>query len=144
MAQIQLQNISKLYGNTRAVDRLNLEIMDGEFLVLLGPSGSGKTTALNIIAGLTAPSSGSIFFDGKDVAARPPHLRNIAMVFQSSLLYPHLTARRNIEMSLRRSGLKPEDISARIEESAAILNISPLLHKLPSELSGGERQRVAT
>lgn len=141
---IQLQNISKSYGRARAVDRLDLEVRDGELLVLLGPSGCGKTAVLNMIAGLTEPSSGSLLFDGDDVIARPPRLRNIALVFQSSLLYPHLTARRNIAMSLRHSDLKPAEISARIEESAAIFNINPLMDKLPSELSGGERQRVAT
>jgi ABC-type sugar transport system ATPase subunit len=144
MARIQLHNITKFYGNVRAVDGLDLDIASGELLVLLGPSGCGKTTTLNMIAGLQEPSTGSIFFDGEDVTVKPPHRRNIAMVFQSSLLYPHLTARRNIAMSLKRSGLAASEIAGRIEETAATLGITRLLEKLPSELSGGERQRVAT
>jgi ABC-type sugar transport system ATPase subunit len=144
MARIQLQNVTRSYANARAVDGLDLDIANGELLVLLGPSGCGKTTTLDMIAGLQAPSSGSIFFDGKDVTAQPPHRRNIAMVFQSSLLYPHVTARRNIALSLKRSGLAAPEIAARIDETAAILGIARLLDKLPSELSGGERQRVAT
>jgi ABC-type sugar transport system ATPase subunit len=97
-----------------------------------------------MIAGLTDPTSGTITFDREDVTRQPPHNRNIAMVFQSSLLYPHLTARKNIAMSLKRSGLSAADVAERIEWSAGILDIARLLDKMPSELSGGERQRVAT
>src|SRR5581483_8393738 len=130
MARIQLRNITRVYGGARAVDGLDLDIEDGELLVLLGPSGCGKTTTLNMIAGLQEPSAGSILFDGEDVTAKPPHRRNVAMVFQSSLLYPHLTARRNIALSLKRSGLAAATIAARIEETAATLGIGKLLDKL--------------
>jgi ABC-type sugar transport system ATPase subunit len=144
MARIELKNVSKAYSAFRAVDRLDLEIADGELVVLLGPSGCGKTTTMNMIAGLTTPSSGNVLFDDRDVTAQPPHRRNIAMVFQSSLLYPHLTARQNILMSLKRSGLSQAETAARVEEAATTLDIGRLLGKMPSELSGGERQRVAT
>ena len=112
--------------------------------MLLGPSGCGKTTTLNMIAGLEQPSSGRITFGGRDVTAEPPHTRNVAMVFQSALLYPHLTARRNIEASLRRAGLDAAERQRRIAEAARLLEIEELLDKLPSRMSGGQRQRVAT
>ena len=121
-----------------------MEIIDGEFLVLLGPSGCGKTTTLNIIAGLEAATSGSLLFDGQDVTAISSYRRNVAMVFQSSLLYPHLTARRNIEISLRHSPLGRAEKAHRIAETVRMLEIEAILDKLPSELSGGQRQRVAT
>jgi ABC-type sugar transport system ATPase subunit len=144
MARIRLNGVRKVYGAQVAVERLDLEIADGELLVLLGPSGCGKTTTMNMIAGLTDPTAGTIAFDGADVTSQPPHHRNIAMVFQSSLLYPHLTARQNIAMSLKRSGLSPTAAAERISEAAGVLDIARLLDKMPSELSGGERQRVAT
>jgi ABC-type sugar transport system ATPase subunit len=144
MARIRLNGIRKVYGAQVAVERLDLDIADGELLVLLGPSGCGKTTTMNMIAGLTDPTAGSIAFDGADVTSQPPHHRNIAMVFQSSLLYPHLTARQNIAMSLKRSGLSQSAVAERITEAATVLDIARLLDKMPSELSGGERQRVAT
>ncbi|MBV9635667.1 MAG: ABC transporter ATP-binding protein [Methylobacteriaceae bacterium] len=121
-----------------------MQIADGELLILLGPSGCGKSTTLNIIAGLMAPASGKVIINDEDVTDLPPHQRNIAMVFQSALLYPHLTGRQNILMSLKRSGLGREEIARRVSETATILDIGPLLDKLPSHLSGGERQRVAT
>src|SRR3954470_12314409 len=115
MAGIGLDRLRKSFGSFAAVEGLALEIRDGEFLVLLGPSGCGKTTTLNMIAGLEAPSAGQIRFDGRDVTAEPPHTRNVAMVFQSALLYPHLTARQNIEASLRRSALESGEKLRRIE-----------------------------
>ena len=144
MARIKLQGIAKKFGASAAVEGLDMRIADGELLILLGPSGSGKSTTLNIIAGLVAPNSGRVIFDDEDVTDLPPHQRNIAMVFQSSLLYPHLTARKNILMSLKRSGLRREEIDKRVAETAATLGIGRLLDKLPGHLSGGERQRVAT
>src|ERR1700761_5431023 len=103
MAKIELRQIRKTYDRYVAVENLDLDIIDGEFLVMLGPSGCGKTTTLNMIAGLDYPSQGQILFDGQEVTAEPPHGRNVAMVFQSSLLYPHLTVRKNIEASLRHT-----------------------------------------
>ncbi len=144
MARIELQNVVKTYGEQHAVKNLDMVIDDGELLVLLGPSGCGKTTTMNMIAGLTDVSSGRILFDGTDVTTLQPHERNIAMVFQSSMLYPHMSARRNIFMSLKRSGLSNAEIEKRIDQAAATVNVTHLLEKLPSQLSGGERQRVAT
>ncbi len=144
MAQIRLQRLNKSFGAFTAVESLDLEIQNGEFLVLLGPSGCGKTTTLNCIAGLEEPSSGRIRFDGEDVTLQPPHARNIAMVFQSALLYPHMTARQNIEASLRRSGLASGERRKRVDEVAQMLEIEDLMAKLPSHMSGGQRQRVAT
>jgi ABC-type sugar transport system ATPase subunit len=144
MASIHLEGIRKAFGGSVAIDHLDLDIRDGELLVLLGPSGCGKSTALNIIAGLMAPTSGKVRFDKEDVTILQPHQRNIAMVFQSSLLYPHLTARQNIAMSLKRSNLDKAELDRRVAEAAAIVDVTRHLDKLPSELSGGERQRVAT
>ena len=144
MARIEVQGLHKIYGKHVAVQGLDLEIAAGELLVLLGPSGCGKTTTLNLIAGLDAPSSGAIMFDGQDVTGISAYRRNVAMVFQSALLYPHLTALRNIETSLRHRGLDRAARRHRIAEVARMLGIEILLNKLPSELSGGERQLVAT
>ncbi|MBN9016057.1 MAG: ABC transporter ATP-binding protein [Rhizobiales bacterium] len=144
MARIELRNIVRTFGGQHAVQNLDMTIEDGELLVLLGPSGCGKSTTMNMIAGLDSPTSGQILFDGVDVTQRSPHERNIAMVFQSSLLYPHLSARDNIYMSLKRSGLSKQQIEARIAHAAETVDVTRLLDKRPSQLSGGERQRVAT
>jgi ABC-type sugar transport system ATPase subunit len=144
MAGIRLEGLKKMFGTFAAIERLDLDIRDGELLVLLGPSGCGKTTTLNMIAGLEAPTAGRILFAGRDVTADPPHSRNIAMVFQSALLYPHLTARQNIEASLRHAGLDAEARRRRIAEAASMLDIGDLMEQLPSQMSGGQRQRVAT
>tara|TARA_B100001123_G_scaffold206603_2_gene234100 strand:+ start:577 stop:1620 length:1044 start_codon:yes stop_codon:yes gene_type:complete len=144
MASISLRNLSKKFGKIYAVNDQNLEVKKGEFLVLLGPSGCGKTTTLNCIAGLEIPSSGEIFFDDVDVTFSPPHSRNIAMVFQSALLYPHLTCEQNILMSLHKTEITNSEKNSRLSEASEMLNISNLLNKKPHELSGGERQRVAT
>jgi ABC-type sugar transport system ATPase subunit len=143
MAQVTLEHLHKKFGEAVAVEDVSLVIEDRELIVFVGPSGCGKTTMLNCIGGLEMPTSGHIYFDGVDVTEVPPHMRNIAMVFQASTLYPHLTGRQNIDMSLRKSNLGKEEIARRIEEAAAIVDIQPLLGKLPAHLSGGERQRVA-
>ncbi len=144
MARIELQAVRKDYERYVAIESLDLAIHDGEFLVLLGPSGCGKTTTLNMIAGLDYPAAGRIMFDGRDVTSESPHGRNVAMVFQSSLLYPHLTVRKNIETSLRHSGLSAGERARRIEDAARMLELGPLLDKLPSQMSGGQLQRAAT
>jgi len=144
MAGIRIDRLNKKFGAFTAVESLDLDVAHGEFVVLLGPSGCGKTTTLNCIAGLEQPTQGRILFDGRDVTSEPPHSRNIAMVFQSALLYPHMNARQNIEASLRRSGLDKAEQRKRIDEAAQMLEIEDLLDKLPSSMSGGQRQRVAT
>ena len=144
MAKIELKNLTKQFGDKFAVKDQNLIVNQGEFLILLGPSGCGKTTTLNCIAGLEIPSSGEIFFNNNDVTNDPPHSRNVAMVFQSALLYPHLNCKQNILMSLKKTNLSDDQKEQRINESASILNIKELMHKKPHQLSGGERQRVAT
>jgi ABC-type sugar transport system ATPase subunit len=144
MSQIKLEGLRKEFGKSIALDELNLEIYDKELIVLLGPSGCGKTTTLNCIAGIEEPTSGHIYFDDTDVTELPPHTRNVAMVFQSALLYPHLPSRENIKMSLRTSRMTKEEMEKRVEETAKLLEIHPLLEKMPYQMSGGERQRVAT
>ena len=144
MARIEINNLTKKFDNIYAVNNQNLIVNKGEFLILLGPSGCGKTTTLNCIAGLEIPTSGKIFFDNIDVTNNPPHSRNIAMVFQSALLYPHLNCRQNILMSLHKTNITDQEKNKRIDEAVEILNITKLLDKKPHELSGGERQRVAT
>ena len=144
MAKIEIQNLSKQFGNIYAVNNQNLIVNKGEFLILLGPSGCGKTTTLNCIAGLEMPTSGNILFNDIDVTYSPPHSRNIAMVFQSALLYPHLNCKQNILMSLQKANIEENEKEKRILDAVEILNIKDLLNKKPHELSGGERQRVAT
>jgi len=144
MARIYLEHLHKNYGESVALNDLTIHVKDKELIVFLGPSGCGKTTTLNCIAGIEEPTSGRIHFDGEDVTDVPPHRRNIAMVFQSALLYPHLTARDNIRVSLRVSRIPKQDIDRQVEEAAKLLGISGLLDKLPFHMSGGERQRVAT
>jgi len=143
MSSIHVEHLRKVFGKTVAVQDVNLQIEDKELVVLLGPSGCGKTTTLNCIAGLEKPTSGRIYFDTKDVTDVPPHKRNVAMVFQSALLYPHLTGRENILMSLRTRKLPPHVVKERLSKVTALLDIEPLMDKLPSQMSGGERQRVA-
>ncbi|PSP26853.1 ABC transporter ATP-binding protein, partial [Halobacteriales archaeon QH_2_65_14] len=145
MTHISLDNVSKYYdgGETVANYRLNLEIEDGEFLVLLGPSGCGKTTALRLIAGLETPSEGDIYFDDERVTNRSPSDRNVAMVFQNYALYPHMTVRENIAYPLKVRGIEPDERDRRIAEITELLHIEDLLGKRPAELSGGQRQRTA-
>jgi ABC-type sugar transport system ATPase subunit len=132
MARIELHDVSKTYGEHTTVRGLDMTIAEGELLVLLGPSGCGKSTTMNMIAGLDSPTSGAIRFDGVDVIHRSPHERNIAMVFQSSLLYPHLSARQNIYMSLKRSGLSKSEIARRIALAAETSRRDQASRWLPS------------
>ncbi|MBD1558187.1 ABC transporter ATP-binding protein [Vibrio sp. S9_S30] len=143
MSGIQLKQLIKKYDGKTAVKGIDLDIPDGTFCVFLGPSGCGKSTTLNCIAGLELPSGGTIQIQGQDVTQLPPHQRDIAMVFQSSLLYPHLTARDNIKMSLRNIDITEKTMEERIVHAVDILEIGKLLDKKPAQLSGGERQRVA-
>ena len=143
MARILFDQVTKRYGSVLAVDRLNLEIRDREFLVLLGPSGCGKTTTLNMIAGLEELSEGDIYFDDRIVNFLPPHRRDVAMVFQSYALYPHKSVRENIAFGLKMRRYDAAEIDRRVRDAAARLRIGHLLDRRPNELSGGQRQRVA-
>jgi multiple sugar transport system ATP-binding protein len=145
MANIRFDRVSKRFGNQQAaaVHDLNLEIHDQELLTLVGPSGCGKSTTLNMLAGLEDPSEGLISIDGRVVNDVPPGARDIAMVFQSYALYPHMTVRQNIGFGLEVRGVKKQEIARRVDEAAQLLDIGPLLDRRPKELSGGQRQRVA-
>ncbi len=143
MVQINLERVSRRFGNVVAVDDVDLQIADGSFTVLLGPSGCGKTTTLNMIAGLEEVSAGRIRFDGEEVQDRPPHKRDIAMVFQSYALYPNRSVRDNIAFPLRMSRIEKREIASRVSDVAARLGIAELLDRHPRALSGGQQQRVA-
>lgn len=146
MARVTLRNISKEYDGISAVRDLSLEIKDGEFLAIMGPPGSGKTSTLKMIAGIESPSSGEIFFDDKPMERIAPNRRNVAMVFETYALYPHLSVFDNIAFPLRsaRRGVRysNEEINKRVRDIADLLEISMLLEKKPAHLSGGQRQRV--
>ena len=143
MAAIEFKHLHKAYGESVIVRDLSLQIADGELLVLVGPSGCGKSTILRMLAGLLEPTSGEILIDGVDVTRRPPGERDIAMVFQSYALYPHMTVAENIGFPLRVRRLAAAQIAGRVAEVADILGIGELLPRLPRDLSGGQRQRVA-
>ncbi|GKT09187.1 hypothetical protein DSTSK_24920 [Desulforhabdus sp. TSK] len=143
MAQVEMKKLTKRFGSAEAVDEVDLAISEGEFLVLLGPSGCGKTTLLRMIAGLEEPSSGEILIGGRVVNHLLPRVRNIAMVFQSYALYPHMTVFKNIAFPLQTQGMEKTEIQEKVEWAAGMFGIGRLLHRKPRELSGGERQRVA-
>ncbi len=143
MTAVVLQRLSRRYRETTAVDSLDLEIADKEFVVVLGPSGCGKTTTLNMIAGMDAPTGGHILFDNRPIEHIPPEKRNVAMVFQSIALYPHKTVYENIAFPLRMAKVTRKEIDERVRATAKLLHIGELLNRSPHELSGGERQRVA-
>jgi multiple sugar transport system ATP-binding protein len=144
VATIKLDAIDKVYDNGfHAVKELSLDIGDSEFLVLVGPSGCGKSTALRMIAGLESITSGHVIIDGKDVTRLEPKDRDIAMVFQSYALYPHLTVRDNIAFALKLRKTPKDEINARVAEAARILELTENLDRRPGQLSGGQRQRVA-
>jgi len=143
MATVEVRGLVKRFGDVTAVDGVNLLSEDGEFLVLLGPSGCGKTTLLRMIAGLEEPTTGDILINERVVTDLPPRTRNIAMVFQSYALYPHMTVFKNIAFPLRPLGTTKEDIKRKVTWSAGMFGIEHLLDRKPRELSGGERQRVA-
>jgi multiple sugar transport system ATP-binding protein len=143
LAEIEFDRISKRFGNHVAVHDFSLTVGDQELLTLVGPSGCGKSTTLNVLAGLEDPTQGLIRIDGKVVNAVPSGERDIAMVFQSYALYPHMTVRENIGFGLKVRRMAPADIARRVDEASRILGISHLLDRRPRELSGGQRQRVA-
>ena len=145
MAKVELRKLRRRYpgAESAALESLDLEVDDGELLVLVGPSGCGKSTALRLIAGLDKPDGGSIRIDDRDVVDTPPQDRDVAMVFQGYALYPHLTARENIAFPLKMRGVDKPERARRVDEVAATLGLARLLDRRPGELSGGERQRVA-
>jgi multiple sugar transport system ATP-binding protein len=144
MAEVSLDDVSKVYPDgTRAVDQMNLEIADGEFMVLVGPSGCGKTTALRMVAGLEEISEGTVRIGDRIVNDLTPRERDIAMVFQSYALYPHLSVYDNIAFSLRLHKVPKAEIDKRVRDAARILDLEPFLKRKPKALSGGQRQRVA-
>ncbi|WP_409183349.1 ABC transporter ATP-binding protein [Amycolatopsis sp. VS8301801F10] len=145
-AEVIYDQASRIYpGNpgVRAVDQLSLEVPDGEFLVLVGPSGSGKSTALRMLAGLEDVNEGTIRIGDRDVTDLPPKDRDIAMVFQSYALYPHMTVADNMGFALKLRGFSAADIKKRVDEAAAMLDLTRFLDRKPKALSGGQRQRVA-
>ena len=146
MSGVTFDHVTKTFGDVVAVDSLTLEILDGEFMVLLGPSGCGKSTALRMIAGLEEVTSGLLTIGDRVVNHVPPRERDIAMVFQSYALYPHMTVRRNIESPLvanRSTRVDTDERRRRVEDAADVLDLTPYLDRKPGELSGGQRQRVA-
>ncbi|MCP9958418.1 MULTISPECIES: ABC transporter ATP-binding protein [Streptomyces] len=145
MASVTFDKATRLYpGGTRpAVDRLDIEIADGEFLVLVGPSGCGKSTSLRMLAGLEDVNSGAIRIGDRDVTHLPPKDRDIAMVFQNYALYPHMTVADNMGFALKIAGVDKAEIRSKVEEAARILDLTEYLDRKPKALSGGQRQRVA-
>ena len=143
MARVVLKELTKRFGNVVAVDRLSLEVKDGDYIVLLGPSGCGKTTTLRLIAGLEKPDYGEIWIGDRLVNDVDPSKRGVAMVFQSYALYPHLNVYKNIEFPLRMMRVPKEERRKRVIEVAKLLEIEDLLDRMPHQLSGGQQQRVA-
>jgi len=144
MASVRLAGVEKTYPNGHVAARgLDIDIADGEFMVLVGPSGCGKSTALRMIAGLETPTGGQVFIGDRDVTHLPPQERDIAMVFQSYALYPHMSVRENLAFGLRMRGAAKGTIAERVEAVAQPLGLEPVLERKPSQLSGGQRQRVA-
>ena len=143
MATVTFENVTKKYGDVLAVNDLNLEIGDGEFMVLVGPSGCGKTTSLRMIAGLEEITEGTLRIGDRVVNDVAPKDRDIAMVFQSYALYPHMSVRDNLAFGLKLRKVPKEEIERRVKETAATIQLEKLLERKPKELSGGQRQRVA-
>jgi multiple sugar transport system ATP-binding protein len=144
MAQIKLEKLTKVYPDgTKAVDALDLEIRDGELVVLVGPSGCGKTSALRMVAGLEDITDGRVWIGDEIVNRVPPKDRDIAMIFQNYALYPHMTAYKNMGFALKMQGVDRREIAARVEKAARVLGLNDVLKKRPRTLSGGQRQRVA-
>ncbi|SFS89725.1 ABC transporter ATP-binding protein [Halostagnicola kamekurae] len=143
MARVTLQDITKRYEDVVAVDEMNLEIEDGEFVCLVGPSGCGKSTTMESIAGLTTPTDGTIRIGDTDVTSLPPKDRGVAMVFQNIALFPHMDVYDNISFGLRLRDYETEEIDERVERATDIVQLEGMLDRMPEEMSGGQRQRVA-
>ena len=143
MATLQLNNITKRFGDTEVIKGIDLEVNDREFVVFVGPSGCGKSTLMRMIAGLESATDGDILIDGQRINDVGPADRGLAMVFQSYALYPHMTVEGNMGFSMRLAGVPKEERRAKVLEAAKILQLEPLLDRKPKALSGGQRQRVA-
>ncbi len=143
MASIVFKNIAKSYGETDVIREVSLQVRDGEFMVFVGPSGCGKSTMLRMVAGLEPISSGDLLIDGVRVNEIGPAERGAAMVFQNYALYPHMTVEQNMSFGLRMTGHPKAEIAQRVQETAQMLQLVPLLQRYPKQLSGGQRQRVA-
>src|SRR5436853_1715889 len=143
MAQVALRKIVKTFDKTPAVQGINLDIVDREFIVLVGPSGCGKSTTLRMIAGLEEATSGEIYIGDQLVNRKPPKDRDIAMVFQNYALYPHMTVRNNMSFALMLAKEPKTEVEARVARAADILGLTLYLDRYPRQLSGGQRQRVA-
>ena len=143
MTFLQLQGVEKQFGDVKTIKGVDLSISRGQFTVFVGPSGCGKSTLLRLIAGLETLTAGSIMLDGRDITRLPSAQRDLAMVFQSYALYPHMTVAENMSFSLRLAKADPAVIKKKVDRAAEILNLGPYLQRLPREMSGGQRQRVA-
>ena len=143
MATVEVRNLKKQFGSVQAVDGVDLSIREGEFFVILGPSGCGKTTLMRMIAGLEKPSSGDVFIGSELVNDLPPRKREVAMVFQSYALYPHMSVFDNISFPLKAKKMPKQEMKEKVEWASSILGIEGLLERRPRQLSGGEKQRVA-
>src|SRR5438270_13446686 len=143
MSYLQLSQVEKVFGNSRVIKGIDLAIEKGEFVVFVGPSGCGKSTLLRMIAGLTDIDGGSLVPDGRDITRLASSKRDLAMVFQSYALYPHMSVRDNMSFALRLAHVDKAVIDEKVRRAAAILNLSAYLDRTPKELSGGQRQRVA-
>ena len=140
---VEMQALTKHFGQTQAVNDFTVTLPDGELVALLGPSGCGKSTVLNMLAGILKPTAGRIFFDGEDVTALPPERRGIGLVFQNYALYPHMTVLQNISFPLEIQKVPREERQRRARDMAKMVHVDTLLHRRPKELSGGQQQRVA-
>jgi len=143
LGTLKLKNVHKSFGSVKVIKGVDLDVLDGEFLIFVGPSGCGKSTLLRIIAGLEDASSGTIEIDGEIVNARPPNDRGIAMVFQTYALYPHLNVRDNMSLGLKQAKRPKAEIDERVAFTSRMLSLDDYLERRPAELSGGQRQRVA-
>ncbi|WP_312234827.1 ABC transporter ATP-binding protein, partial [Stutzerimonas nitrititolerans] len=143
MADLKIHNLKKGFDGSEIIKGVDLEIRDGEFVVFVGPSGCGKSTLLRLIAGLEEVSSGQIELDGRDITQVSPAKRDLAMVFQTYALYPHMTVRKNMSFALDLAGVDKQEVERKITNAARILGLEPLLERKPKQLSGGQRQRVA-
>ena len=140
---IQIKNVSKHFGDVKAVDNVSIEIEEGEFFSLLGPSGCGKTTLLRALAGFEYPQSGSLFIDGIDVTSLPPEKRDCNLVFQSFALFPHINVKKNVAFGLRKFGLTESELDRKVSDVLDLVKLDGYDERYPNQLSGGQKQRVA-